>query len=49
MGLLPVVGVPLPLVSYGGTAMLTLMIGLGFLLNVRIHRDAMLSRADTIE
>jgi rod shape determining protein RodA len=49
MGLVPVVGVPLPLVSYGGTAMLTLMIGLGFLLNVRIHRDAMLSRADTIE
>ena len=49
MGLLPVVGVPLPLVSYGGTAMLTLMIGLGFLLNVRIHRDATLSRADTIE
>jgi len=49
MGLLPVVGVPLPLVSYGGTAMMTLMIGLGFLLNVRIHRDATLSRADTIE
>jgi rod shape determining protein RodA len=49
MGILPVVGVPLPLVSYGGTAMMTLMIGLGFLLNVRIHRDASLSRADTIE
>ena len=34
MGLLPVVGVPLPLVSYGGTALLTLLMGFGFLLNV---------------
>ena len=34
MGLLPVVGIPLPLVSYGGTAMLTLLMGFGFLLNV---------------
>ena len=49
MGMLPVVGVPLPLVSYGGTAMITLMIGLGFLLNVQIHWDATLSRADAIE
>ncbi|MBA3813835.1 MAG: rod shape-determining protein RodA [Alphaproteobacteria bacterium] len=39
MGLLPVVGVPLPLVSYGGTAMLTLLMGFGFLLNVGIHRN----------
>jgi rod shape determining protein RodA len=38
MGLAPVVGVPLPLVSYGGTAMLTLLIGFGFLLNVGLHR-----------
>lgn len=38
MGLLPVVGVPLPLVSYGGTAMLTLLMGFGFLLNVGLHR-----------
>lgn len=37
MGLAPVVGVPLPLVSYGGTAMLTLLIGFGFLLNVGLH------------
>src|SRR5439155_25936527 len=39
MGLLPVVGVPLPLVSYGGTAMLTLLIGFGFLLNVGLNRN----------
>ncbi len=34
MGLLPVVGVPLPLVTFGGTSMLTLMIGFGFILSV---------------
>lgn len=39
MGLLPVVGVPLPLVSYGGTAMLTLLMGFGFLLNVGLYRN----------
>ncbi len=39
MGLIPVVGVPLPLVSYGGTAMLTLLMGFGFLLNVGLHRS----------
>jgi len=38
MGLVPVVGIPLPLVSYGGTAMLTLLMGFGFLLNVGLHR-----------
>jgi rod shape determining protein RodA len=38
MGLVPVVGVPLPLVSYGGTSMLTLMFGFGLVLNAHIHR-----------
>ncbi|MCA8928464.1 MAG: rod shape-determining protein RodA [Alphaproteobacteria bacterium] len=38
MGLLPVVGVPLPLVSYGGTSMLTLLIGFGFIQSAAIHR-----------
>ncbi len=38
MGLMPVVGVPLPLVSYGGTAMITLMLGFGLLMNVALHR-----------
>lgn len=37
-GLLPVVGVPLPLVSYGGTAAITLMIGFGIVMAVRTHR-----------
>ena len=33
-GLMPVVGIPLPLLSYGGTAMLSIMISFGLLLNV---------------
>jgi len=37
-GLLPVVGVPLPLVSYGGTALISLFIGLGILMSVQAHR-----------
>jgi rod shape determining protein RodA len=37
-GLLPVVGVPLPLVSYGGTALVSLFIGLGILMSVQAHR-----------
>jgi len=44
MGLIPVVGVPLPLVSYGGTAMMTVLIGFGLLLNVFVHRDLRISR-----
>src|SRR2546421_10977708 len=42
MGLIPVVGVPLPLISYGGTAMLAVMFGFGLLLNVDVHREARL-------
>lgn len=38
MGLVPVVGVPLPLVSYGGTSMLSLMLGFGLVLNAHVHR-----------
>ena len=44
MGLVPVVGVPLPLVSYGGTAMLSLLFALGLLMCVHVHRDVMLGR-----
>jgi rod shape determining protein RodA len=44
MGLIPVVGVPLPLMSYGGTAMMTLLIGLGLLMNVYVHRDMQVPR-----
>jgi rod shape determining protein RodA len=38
MGLIPVVGIPMPLVSYGGTAMMTVMIGFGLLMCVHVHR-----------
>jgi rod shape determining protein RodA len=44
MGLIPVVGVPLPLISYGGTAILVVMFGFGLLLNVGVHRDVGLNR-----
>ena len=43
-GLIPVVGIPLPLISYGGTAMLTILISFGLLISVNIHRDVMLPR-----
>ena len=36
-GLIPVVGVPLPLISYGGTAILSVMISFGLLMNVAVH------------
>lgn len=39
MGLAPVVGVPLPLVSYGGTVMLTIMAGFGIVMSAYVHRD----------
>lgn len=38
IGLLPVVGVPLPLFSYGGTSMITTMVGVGLLMNVSMRR-----------
>ncbi len=38
-GAIPVGGVPLPLVSYGGSAMLTVMFGFGLLMSVYVHRD----------
>ncbi len=38
MGLAPVVGVPLPLVSYGGSAMLVLMIGFGLIQSAHVHK-----------
>jgi rod shape determining protein RodA len=43
-GTIPVVGIPLPLVSYGGTAMLTLLIGCGLLLGISVHREVRVSR-----
>ena len=44
MGLVPVVGVPMPLVSYGGTSMMTIMFGFGLLMSVHIHRDVDIPR-----
>lgn len=38
LGFLPVVGIPLPLVSYGGSSLLTTLLGLGILMNVRMRR-----------
>jgi rod shape determining protein RodA len=43
-GLIPVVGVPLPLISYGGTAMLTVLVGFGLVLSVDVHRGIALAR-----
>ena len=37
-GLLPVVGVPLPLISYGGTSAVTLLAGFGIMLSIYGHR-----------
>jgi len=37
-GLLPVVGLPLPLVSYGGTSIVTMMAGMGILMGIPTHR-----------
>jgi len=45
MGLLPVVGVPLPLVSNGGTAMVSVMFACGLLIGVNVYRDAQLPLA----
>lgn len=37
-GILPAVGIPLPLISYGGTSLVTLMIGFGMLMSIQTHR-----------
>lgn len=44
MGLIPVVGIPMPLLSYGGTAMLSVMFGFGLLMSVHIHRQVEIPR-----
>ncbi|MBT4908031.1 MAG: rod shape-determining protein RodA, partial [Rhodospirillaceae bacterium] len=44
MGILPVVGVPLPLISYGGTAMLTVLIGFGLIMSCWLHRDTYINK-----
>ncbi len=44
MGLIPVVGAPLPLVSYGGTSMLAALIGFGLIMSCNIYRDSKVNR-----
>jgi rod shape determining protein RodA len=47
MGLIPVVGIPMPLISYGGTALLAVMFGFGLLLSVHVHRQVEIPRHST--
>ena len=44
MGLIPVVGIPMPLLSYGGTAMMTVMFGFGLLMSAHVHRHVEVPR-----
>lgn len=48
MGLAPVVGIPMAMVSYGGSVMLTVMTGFGLILGVRVHRYQELPRQQSI-
>ena len=47
-GLLPVVGVPLPFISYGGSSMLAVMFGFGLLMNCYIHQNTILQKSSNI-
>lgn len=42
IGIMPITGIPLPFVSYGGSSLLANMIALGFLMNVHVHREKIL-------
>ena len=46
MGAIPVGGVPLPLVSHGGSAMITVMVGFGLLMSAHVHRNVEFGEAD---
>lgn len=48
MGMAPVVGVPMPLLSYGGSSMMTVMIGFGLVLSTRVHRYAELPKGHSL-
>tara|TARA_B100000123_G_scaffold24987_1_gene17142 strand:- start:170 stop:514 length:345 start_codon:yes stop_codon:yes gene_type:complete len=45
-GLLPVVGVPLPFISYGGSSMLAVMFGFGLLMNCYINRNIIIEKTN---
>lgn len=47
MGLIPIVGAPLPLLSYGGTIMATMLLGMGLLICVHLHRHIYLDRYES--
>lgn len=49
MGLMPVVGVPLPMMSYGGTAMMTLFISFGLMECVKINHEMVIGRLGSID
>jgi rod shape determining protein RodA len=49
MGIIPVVGVPLPLISYGGTAMMTVLAGFGLMMSAYASRDAKIGRSGGAE
>jgi rod shape determining protein RodA len=49
MGLLPVVGEPLPFLSYGGSVMLSLMFGIGLVQNARVFRDKTLGTGFSVK
>jgi rod shape determining protein RodA len=42
-GILPVVGVPLPMISYGGTALLSILVGFGILMSISTHKQLVAS------
>lgn len=48
MGLAPVVGVPMPLLSYGGSVMLTVMVGFGLIMATRVHRYTELPKGQSV-
>jgi len=39
LGLLPIVGAPLPILSYGGSSMLAIMLGLGIVMSCNVHKN----------
>ena len=39
LGLIPIVGAPLPILSYGGSSMMAIMLGLGIVMSCKIHKD----------
>jgi len=43
LGLLPIVGAPLPIMSYGGSSMLAIMIGLGIVMSCKVHRNEIIN------